>query len=115
MVTPVQTTMDDVLRKATRGKDPRVARMIAILRAVDGWCTAAHFKRTMDWSDRLCRELANQSRGWILSGNKGYLYTPHATVTDFTECNGRIYSQGKRMLQRAVEQQRVYHKQGRRP
>jgi len=77
-----------------------------------GWAPAASFARLKGWSDRKCRAIAQASKGRIISGNQGYKLTTQCTPEEFNEANGRLRSQARKMLRRAIQQARVFHKRG---
>jgi hypothetical protein len=72
---------------------------------------AGEFEQRFGWSDRQCRQIAEASHGEIISTCDGYLLTVRATAEEFKQANSRIYSQGRKMLRRALREQRVWHKQ----
>jgi hypothetical protein len=72
---------------------------------------AGEFEQRFGWSDRQCRQIAEASQGEILGTSDGYCLTIRATAEEFKQANSRIYSQGKKMLRRALREQRVWHKQ----
>lgn len=67
------------------------------------------FERWHGWSDRVCRSIAAFSDGVIISTNDGYILNRRATNEEFKDANGRIYSQAKNMLRRALKERRVRH------
>jgi hypothetical protein len=88
----------------------RVAEMTALLRE-QRVIHAEAFEQRFGWSDRQCRQIAEASHGEIISTCEGYLLTVRATAEEFKQANSRIYSQGRKMLKRALREQRVWHKQ----
>jgi hypothetical protein len=72
---------------------------------------AARFTAMFGWSDRDCRAIAAASDGHILGTNAGYVLTERATPEEFSAANGRIYSQAKNMLRRAIRERKVRHQQ----
>ena len=76
------------------------------------WTKAEIIMARFKWTERFCRKLASISEGQIMSGNKGYILTKHCSPEDFAQCNGRLRSQARKMLRRAIQQQRVYHNYG---
>jgi ribosomal protein S24E len=69
------------------------------------------FKSVFGWSDRVCRSIVNESEGRIIATESGYVLTRRATPEEFNEANGRIYSQAKAMMRRALRERRVRHQQ----
>jgi hypothetical protein len=88
----------------------RVAEMKAALRE-RRVVHAGEFEARFGWSDRVCRQIAAASDGEILGTSEGYCLTIRATAEEFRQANSRIYSQGKKMLRRALREQRVWHRQ----
>jgi hypothetical protein len=72
---------------------------------------ADDFKYMFGWDARTCRAIAAASDGHIISTHDGYLLTERATPEEFDAANGRIYSQAKNMLRRAIRERRVRHEQ----
>ena len=72
---------------------------------------APWFNERFGWSDRICRAVAAHSNGLILGMDSGYILNANATNEEFKEANGRIYSQAKKMLRRALRERRVRHMQ----
>jgi len=70
---------------------------------------ADEFKERFGWDERTCRAIAAASGGHIISTHDGYLLTERATPEEFDAANGRIYSQAKNMLRRAIRERRVRH------
>jgi len=69
-----------------------------------------HFKIANDWSPRICRAVAQSSNGRIIATEKGYILNERATNEEFREANGRIFSQGTKMVERAVKERALRHK-----
>jgi hypothetical protein len=86
-----------------------VSRLVALLSASGTWLTAREITEQLGWSDRKTRDLASHSSGQIISGNSGYKHTRHATPEELGEFYGRMVSQGKQMIQRAIRAKRVHH------
>ena len=91
----------------------RVRQMQLDLACDGGWLHAKWFHTRHGWTDRQCRLIASASEGRIQSGSDGYILTINNTLQGFNQSNGRIYSQGKNMLRRAIQERRVYHSHGR--
>ena len=66
-----------------------------------------YFRDRFGWSDRTCRDVANFSEGHIISFSGGYVLNKNAQPEEFAEANGRIRSQGEKMLTRADRELRV--------
>lgn len=99
--------MDLFKSEMSRGLTQSVEQMIAELEWNGGWMSASTFKELFGWSSRRCRLIAEYSDGRILGGNGGYILTVNATDAEFKGCNGRIRSQGEKMVQRARREQNV--------
>ena len=70
---------------------------------------ASEFFERCGWDERTCRSIAAASDGHILGTNGGYVLTERATPEEFSAANGRIYSQAKNMMRRAIKERRVRH------
>jgi hypothetical protein len=70
---------------------------------------AGEFLERFGWDERTCRAIAAASEGHILGTNEGYVLTERADPEEFNKANGRIYSQGRKMLRRAIQERRVRH------
>ena len=102
-----QQELFDIKDKKTL--EERLDMMIADLECVR--VVPAHlFERWHGWSDRVCRSIAAFSDGVIISTNDGYILNHRATNEEFKDANGRIYSQAKNMLRRALKERRVRHR-----
>ncbi|MDD3276978.1 MAG: hypothetical protein PHP93_08020 [Kiritimatiellales bacterium] len=66
-----------------------------------------YFHERFGWSDRTCRDVANFSDGYIISFSGGYVLNIKAKPEEFAEGNGRIRSQGEKMIHRADREQQV--------
>jgi hypothetical protein len=88
-----------------------VTRLVQLLAASGTWMTAREITEQLGWSDRKTRDLASHSAGQIISGNSGYKHTRHATPEELNEFYGRLVSQAKSMIQRAIKAKRVHHAQ----
>ncbi|MFA5688596.1 MAG: hypothetical protein WC959_05570 [Kiritimatiellales bacterium] len=67
------------------------------------------FKEMFGWSERTCRAIVAASDGEVIATTSGYILNRRATVAEFHEANGRIYSQARNMLQRAIRERAVRH------
>ena len=90
-------------------KQHRVQQMVGELERVRilHW---EHFRERFGWSDRVCRDVASFSEGVIISFSGGYVLNRRATDAEFGEANGRIRSQGEKMLARADREMAVRHR-----
>lgn len=90
--------------------DPsEVCQLIDLLSASGSWLTAEQITEQIGWNDRKIRKLAAESDGLIISGNHGYKHTRHATPDELAEFWGRMVSQGKQMIARAILAKRKHH------
>jgi hypothetical protein len=89
--------------------DGDVEKMLALLHMNREPMLASALYRLLGWSDRHCRQAASESMGRILSTDDGYLPTVRATPDQFRAANGRIYSQARKMLARALRERKVWH------
>jgi len=86
-------------------------RLVEMKRALEQYriVPAPWFEKQFGWSERTCRAIAEASDGQILGTSAGYCLTIQASVEEFNAANSRIYSQGKKMLRRAIRERRVRH------
>ena len=90
-------------------KPPRLPEFYNYLAARGGWVTARQIRSELGLHDRVCRELAEESEGQILSGQEGYKLTRLATPEECDRAAAWLKSQGRKMLRRAIRIQRVHH------
>lgn len=84
-----------------------VDTMIAALRG-NGWRTAKALGARKEADKRVLRAIAEASEGQIISGQKGYKLTIEATLEEISG-TAWLKSQGKKMIQRWIQIQRVAH------
>ncbi|HUS37327.1 MAG TPA: hypothetical protein VM680_18415 [Verrucomicrobiae bacterium] len=94
--------------------DPRVEEMIHILADQKGWITAAQLLVTAWWpiteeNKRLLRDLASQSDGQIISGQRGYRHIRHATLEEIDHAANWLQHQAVEMDNRARAIRRRKH------
>jgi hypothetical protein len=89
--------------------EERVLVMVGILET-HRVIPVCRFKARLNWSDRTCRAIANASEGRIIATQKGYVLSVRSTQEEFNEANGRIYSQARNMMRRALKERSVRHK-----
>lgn len=99
---------EDKGRKTETGMEIRVIEMKALLRD-RRIVHAGEFFDRCGWDERTCRAIAAASDGHILGTNGGYVLTERATPEEFSAANGRIYSQARNMLRRAIRERNVRH------
>lgn len=99
---------DEGRQKTENSMELRVIEMKAVLRD-RRVAHAGEFEQRFGWSDRQCRQIAAASDGGILGTNGGYVLTERATPEEFDAANGRIYSQARNMMRRAIRERRVRH------
>lgn len=99
--------------------DARVEELIGILADQKDWITAAQLLATAWWpiteeNKRLLRDLASQSDGQIISGQRGYRHIRHATIAEIEHAANWLQHQAVAMdtRARAIRRQRhTYHPQ----
>ena len=64
------------------------------------WHTASSLRAVV--AERTMREIAEQSDGEIISGQKGYRLTQYATATECRHAEAWLQSQGRKMIARAI-------------
>lgn len=112
----VQSTLDLAAPPAGPAQD-EVATFALLLRGLD-WQTAAQIR---DAHPDLCgtvseanyrrqlRSWAEASRGYIISGNRGYRHILDATPEEITHAADRLRSQGASMIDRSIAIKRIAH------
>lgn len=96
-------------QKAPKVSDQDVAWLMRVLDG-KGWWTAKQIQRVAylkATSDRTLRAIAAESKGQIISGQRGYHLTSQASVEDVNHFLAWMRSQSERMRQRAAETQQV--------
>lgn len=68
-----------------------------------GWVSARHISAGTAWGDRVIRGIASDSKGLIISGQKGYCRIDEATPAEIDHAANWLQSQGSRMIQRAID------------
>lgn len=91
-----------------------VTRLIQLLAASGTWMTAREILEQLglpvtESGKRHLRDLAEHSKGDIVSGNAGYKHNQHITPDELDEFWGRMVSQGKKMIERAILVKRKHH------
>lgn len=89
-----------------------VAHVTKALRAATDWMTAKALHAETGTDDRKLRAIANQSKGAIISGQKGYRLTAKASITEVAHASAWLRHPGVEMIERSVEIERFYHKRG---
>jgi hypothetical protein len=84
-----------------------VAELIARLRG-QGWQTSRELGAEKESEKRQLRAIAEASEGQIISGQKGYKLTLEATPDEVAGTQW-LKNQGRKMVHRWIEIQRVYH------
>ena len=88
--------------------DSRLDELRALLEE-RGWLTASQISAATGWNDRVIRQLAEASRGEIMSGQKGYRLTREASADERDHSAAWLESQARKMLVRAHRIRRVHH------
>ena len=89
-----------------------IERLVSHLDAAgDQWLTAAEIAKQLGIGDRRVRQLAEHSRGRIVSapGCPGYRHIHHTTVEQIAEIRNRLASQAKAMMRRSILIGRMAH------
>lgn len=97
--------------KRTEDTEARVAQLCARL-VGRGWIRAREFKTLFHYSDRTLRFLASESKGRIISGQKGYCLFSEASDEDVLHAAAWLRHQGREMIERSVEIERMFHRRG---
>lgn len=85
---------------------------VTTLLSAGAWLTAKHLCGLVSGlTDRGLRQMAEDSKGAILGGQRGYCLTKHASNSDIDHVERALLSQGRKMLDRAREV-RIYRNRG---
>jgi hypothetical protein len=84
-------------------------RLVSAL-AGRGWVRRRDLAPVIGLDERKIRELAEQSAGVIVSGNRGYCLFSECTVDDLSHAANRLESQGRKMIRRAIAIRNRAHK-----
>lgn len=86
-----------------------LASLLGFLKLRTGWFSAAEISVIKGWDDRRIRHLASIAGGQIMSGQRGYIYTRHASPEEFTHFYNQMLSQAKKMITRIIATRKVFH------
>jgi len=98
----------DRIRRERTATDADLARVISAL-AGRGWRKREDVARELQLSIRKVRAIAEASHGQIVGGNQGLALTCEIPGPEAERCARRLESQGRAMLQRAVQIRRAMH------
>jgi len=99
----------DLTRLAPPVDETDLAQLLTILNSAPDWLKAKTLTQMTSFDDRKLRAIASASRGQIISGQRGYRLTRHATIEEIDRCYSALISQSNAMTERALQIQRVYH------
>ena len=74
-----------------------------------GWQKAAVIQRALGWTDRKIRAVANESRGEVISGQRGYRLAAEATRDELQHAANWLRHQSKAMCLRAIAIENYLH------
>ena len=92
--------------------EAEIERLVSyLLEAGDQWLTASEIAKALGMGDRRVRQLAEHSKGRIVSapGCPGYRHIHNTTTEQIFEIRSRLTSQAKAMLQRSISIGRLAH------
>ena len=98
-----------------RREQERLAQMERTLATLGAWVKGNALQVYLGLNERKIRQLAELSDGRIITGNKGYKLIGNATIEEIGECTGRLKSQARQMLRRAIRIERRFHKRNTQP
>lgn len=81
--------------------DDQVHAFLGHVHAARGWITARSLRELTGHDERTLRELANRSRGAVISGQNGYKATDLATQAEVDHAVAWLRSQARAMQDRA--------------
>jgi hypothetical protein len=87
------------IRRRPLTSELEVANFIGLLG--NGWASARSIEQFTGWDERKIRALAEGSQGRVISGQRGYKLTAHATDQEVANCRRALTSQARRMNARA--------------
>lgn len=89
---------------------PDAGKMLRLLLKSREWVHAITFKDLYNWHDRHTRKLCQQSRGKIISGDKGYRATRCATIEEIKRAASRKYAAGRALIEGGDDIKREGHR-----
>lgn len=91
--------------------DPEIERLLTYLDANPGFHTARHLSAALGYTDRMTRQLAEQSDGLIVSGpgSPGYCHINHCSLEQLNHIRNTIRSQARQMLNRYLKLGKTAH------
>lgn len=96
-------------RAASELEKDRVS-VVAYLRG-KGWKSCRTIQGALGFkSDRTVREIAESSRGAIISGQQGYRLTAEATGEEIYHASHWLRSQARKMMERSIEIEQAGHR-----
>jgi len=78
-----------------------------------GWHKGRELCALLGTDERTIRKIADQSRGSVISSDRGYKLTAFATVEEVDHAERRLLSQARKMTERATEIRRCRNQGGR--
>lgn len=89
--------------------------LLSFLRMRADWVRAKEISVLKGWDERRIRDLANLSKGEIISGQRGYLYTRSATKEEFDHFQNWMLSQAKQMIRRTIDAKKIFYAPSQKP
>jgi hypothetical protein len=83
--------------------------LIRALQQPEVWSTAKQLRERFNFRDRELRALAHDSKGRIVTGQKGYALIEAVTVREAQHAADWLKHQAREMLTRAAEIERALH------
>jgi hypothetical protein len=71
------------------------------------WHRGKLLQRHLGTNERVIRQCADNSSGQVISSDKGYKLTMHASVLEIERAENRLRSQAMRMLRRVIQIRKV--------
>lgn len=92
--------------KARRGDHSAAQRLqsVFLYQLSDGqWHQGKSLVRQLGTNERVIRQIAHESGGKVLSGDKGYRLTACASIQELDHAERRLRSQARAMLRRSIQ------------
>lgn len=105
----MSTQTDLFATRATAVSPSEVEQLVRVLSG-KGWRKAKALAQELQMDDRTIREVANQSKGRVISGQRGYALVDEVTTEEANHSANWLEHQAKKMLRRAAEIRQAMHR-----
>lgn len=113
---PTELVFNGEVTRLWAPKEDRAAALAPLVFAVLGdakWHTRKELAaRISGLTERVVRIIAERSDGAIIGGQQGYRLTKYATSSECVRAERWLHSQGRKMIQRALDIRKARHARG---